>query len=96
MTIRGDAHWLRLAQAADLWYQGGGAFQPWTFGYAGRPSGGRRELARLLDISADWQINARLSAGAYFAHAHGGPVTASIYPQGKNANLSFLELTYRF
>ena len=35
LTIRADVHSLRLADANDLWYQGGGAFQPRTFGYVG-------------------------------------------------------------
>jgi hypothetical protein len=96
LTLRSDFHWLRLAQAADLWYQGGGAFQPWTFGFSGRPSNGKRWLARLFDISAEWQVNARVSAGIYFAHAQGGQAAESIYPQGKNANYGFLELTYKF
>jgi hypothetical protein len=96
LTIRGDAHWLRLDQAADLWYQGGGAFQPWTFGYAGRASGGHRGLANVYDAGADWQINTQVSAGVYFAHAHGGPAADSIYLTGTNANFGFVELNYKF
>ena len=96
LTLRSDFHWLRLAHAADLWYQGGGAYQPWTFGFSGRPSNGNRWLARLFDVSSDWQVNAHISAGIYFAHAQGGQVVESIYPQGKNANYGFLELTYKF
>jgi hypothetical protein len=51
ITIRSDIHGLWLANKNDLWYSGGGAFQPWTFGFNGRPSNGdgpgdtlRREL----------------------------------------------------
>jgi hypothetical protein len=29
-------HSIRLATGNDLWYQGGGAFQPATFGYVSR------------------------------------------------------------
>ena len=36
ITVRSDIHSLRLANRNDLWYSGGGAFQPWTFGYTGR------------------------------------------------------------
>jgi hypothetical protein len=96
LTLRGDVHWLRLANAADLWYQGSGAFQPWTFGYSGRPSNGNRWLSRLYDISADWPVNQGLSVGVYFAHAQGAQVIESIYPQGRNANYGFIEMTYRF
>lgn len=38
VTLRADVHTLRLADRNDLWYSGGGAFQPGTFGYTGRPS----------------------------------------------------------
>jgi len=96
LTLRSDAHWLRLAEAEDLWYLGGGAFNPWVFGYVGRPSGGTRNLATLLDISANWSINPRVSVGAYFGHAFGGSVTKSIYPEGNEANYGFVELQYRF
>jgi hypothetical protein len=96
LTMRSDFHWLRLAHGADLWYQGGGAFQPWTFGFSGRPASGNRWLARLFDISAEWQVNPHLSTGVYYAHAHGAQVTESIYPQGKDANYGFLEITYKF
>jgi hypothetical protein len=33
LAIRSELHALRLASARDLWYGGGGAFQPSTFGY---------------------------------------------------------------
>src|SRR5712691_8731203 len=36
VTIRTDVHSLRVANGNDLWYSGGGAFQPSTFGYTGR------------------------------------------------------------
>lgn len=35
LLTRTDVHALRLADEHDLWYQGGGAFQPRTFGYVG-------------------------------------------------------------
>ncbi len=96
VTLRSDFHWLRLAKAADLWYQGSGAFQPWTFGYGGKPSGGSHGLAKAFDAGTDWQIIKQLSASIYFGHAHGGPVAAGIHPQGKNANFGFIEATYKF
>ena len=96
LTLRSYAHWLRLAHGSDLWYQGGGAYQPWTFGFSGRPGNGNRWLVRLYDTSADWQINKRVSAGIYFAHAQGCQVMESIYPKGKNANYGFIEATYKF
>jgi hypothetical protein len=96
LTLRTDVHGLRLTNRNDLWYQGGGAFQPWTFGYVGRPSNGNRGLATLYDVSADWEIASRVVLGGYFGRAIGHSVIRSIYPNGKNANLGYVELGYRF
>jgi hypothetical protein len=38
LSLRSEGHTLRLASASDLWYSGGGALEPKTFGYTGRPS----------------------------------------------------------
>ena len=96
VTIRGDVHSLKLANANDLWYSGGGAFQPWTFGYTGRPSNGQNGLATLFDISADYAVNAHFSVSAYLARADGKSLVQTIYAVGKNAEFRYLELAYRF
>ena len=94
-TIRADIHSLALANRNDLWYSGGGMFQPWTFGYTGRPSNGQTGLATLFDASADYNVNSHASIGVYYGHAAGKLVVQSIYPNGKNANFGYLELTFR-
>jgi hypothetical protein len=49
LALRSEVHILRLASASDLWYSGGGAFQPKTFGYTRRsPSNGNRGAAQCL------------------------------------------------
>lgn len=96
LTVRSDIHSLRLANRNDLWYSGGGAFQPWTFGYTGRPSNGQSGLATLVDLSADYTVNRHVAIGTYYAHAAGKLVAQSIYPQGKNANFGLLELMFKF
>ena len=96
LTLRTDVHSLRLANKNDLWYQGVGAFQPSTFGYTGRPSNGHSGLATLYDASADYGVNARLSIGAYYSLASGKLVTQSIYPNGTDAHLGYVELLVRF
>lgn len=96
VTIRSDVHSLRLANRNDLWYSGGGACQPWTFGYTGRTSNGQLGLATLYDVSADYNVNAHVAIGTYYGHAAGKLVMQSIYPLGKSANLGFLELTFKF
>lgn len=95
VTIRADAHHLSLASANDLWYSGGGAFQPWTFGYQGRPSNGHTDLANLYDSSLDYTFNHAASVGFYYGYAQGGDVIKAIY---KNADgqFGFIELNYRF
>ena len=52
-------------------------------------------LATLFDISADYNVNPHASIGLYYGHAAGGLVVQSIYPNGKNANFGYLELTFR-
>ncbi|MCX6625809.1 MAG: alginate export family protein [Acidobacteria bacterium] len=95
VTVRSDLHSLRLANRNDLWYSGGGAFQPWTFGYTGRTSNGQTGLATFYDVSADYNVNAHLSIGTYYGRAAGKSVVQAIYPQGRNANFGFLELLFK-
>jgi hypothetical protein len=95
LTIRTDVHSLALANRNDLWYSGGGVFQPWTFGYTGRPSNGHSSLATLFDGSADYNVSTHASIGLYYGYAAGKLVIQSIYPNGKNASFGYLELTFR-
>ena len=62
LLVRSEGHALRLASGSDLWYSGGGAFQPQTFGYQGRPANGSRSLANVWDISGDYQITRSFGA----------------------------------
>jgi len=96
VTIRTDVHSLRLTRTSDLWYQGGGAFEPSTFGYAGRPSNGSSALATLVDASVDAAINSRVSVGAYLGYASGGRVIESLYGSEKSGRFGYLELLLRF
>lgn len=96
LALRSEVHALRLANAADLWYLGGGAFQRKTFGFTGRPSNGFRSLANVWDISADYQIAASLSTTIYYGHAWGKSVINAIYPQDKNGQLLYLETNFHF
>ncbi len=96
LTIRSDVHGLWLSSSHDLWYTGGGAFQPWTFGFQGRPSNGKTKLANLYDISADYNWRHGLSLGLYFGYAQGGDVIKAIYPKSPNGALGYTEVNYRF
>ncbi len=96
LLLRSEAHALRLANANDLWYSGGGAFQPKTFGYTGRPSNGFRGLGNVWDLSADYQLTKSFGTTFYYGHAWGKSVIAKIYPNDANGQLIFLETNYHF
>jgi hypothetical protein len=96
LTLRSEGHWLWLASRNDLWYSGGGAFQPHSFGYTGRPANGNRGLADVWDLSADYTVSRHWALGLYYGHAWGGGVMKSIYPSGPNSDFGYSELTFRF
>lgn len=96
LSLRTEAHALRLARASDFWYSGGGAFQPQTFGYTGRPSNHNRGLANVWDLSGDYAFTRSVSATLYYGHAWGKGVIASIYPKDANGQFVFLETNVHF
>jgi len=96
VTVRSEFHALRLANRRDLWFLGGGAFQPWSFGYIGRNTGGARSLANQWDSSVDWNVNAHWAVVGYAGYADGKAAMQTIYPKGPNGKFGYLELTYRF
>ena len=96
ITIRSDIHSLRLAEATDLWYAGGGAFEKTSFGYAGRPSGGATSLATIYDVSLDFTINPHWTIGTYLGDARGTTVIRNIYPTGPNSLFAYGEVTYNY
>ncbi len=95
VSIRADAHGLRLAQSQDLWYSGNGAYEIHNFGFTGRPSNGHSNLANLYDISVDYQAYHALTLSLYFAYADGGDVISAIY-RGHEATFAYAEATYHF
>lgn len=96
LGFRSEVHTLRLANASDLWYSGGGAFQPKTFGYTGRPSNGNRGMANVWDASVDYQFTRSFSSTFYYGHAWGKGVISSIYPKDANGQLIFVETNFHF
>ncbi len=96
LELRSDLHFLQLTSSSDLWYQGGGAFDHFVFGYTGRASGGHNSFATLADISSDYQIIPSLALNLYYAHSYGKSVIAADYPAGKSANFGYLELVYKW
>lgn len=96
LTIRSDGHSLWLTSRKDLWYLGGGAFQPRTFGYQGRSGGGLRGLANLWDASADYNIGKHWALNLYYGHAWTKGAIRSVYPNARGADFGYTELQYRF
>ena len=96
VVVRSELHAIRLANAQDLWYSGGGAFQPKTFGYTGRTSAGNRSLANVWDISMDLPLKYGFSFTAYYAHAWGKSVISSIYSADTNAQFGCVETNFHF
>jgi hypothetical protein len=95
-TISSEFHSLALANANDLWYSGGGAFQPWTFGYTGRATGGAKALANLYDTSLGVRMRPNVILTLYTGYAEGRAAIATVYPKGHNSALGYAELEYRF
>jgi len=96
VTFRSDYHDVWLSNSHDLWYGGGGAFQPWTFGYLGRPSNGLSKLADIYDISGDFRLNKQVALGLYMGYAQGGAVVRKIFPSGPDSKFGYIEMNYTF
>jgi hypothetical protein len=95
VTLRTDYHWLSLTERRDLWYAGGGATNAKIFGFAGAPSGGHRELAHLVDLSATVSLHQYVSLGLYYGHAFGRSVVRASFADA-DADYGFAELTFRY
>lgn len=96
VTISSEFHALRLSSANDLWYSGGGVFQPWTFGYTGRSTAGRSSLGNLYDTSVEVRPGRKTTVTTYFGYTQGLASMEQIYPADKDARFGYLELAYRF
>lgn len=96
ITTTSEFHSLSMQNANDLWYQGGGAFQPWSFGYVGRPVSGQKSLANLYDTQVEYRMNPRFTFLAYYGYAQGLAAMRAVYPLGKNGSFGYGEVLIRF
>lgn len=96
ITVSSEFHALRLTNPNDLWYAGGGVFQPWTFGYTGRSTSGRRSLGNLYDTSVEYRPSRKVTLTAYLGYTQGLATMEQIYPEDKDGRFGYLELFYRF
>jgi hypothetical protein len=95
-SVRAEAHKLSLASATDLWYAGGGAYNKTVFGFQGRPSGGKDDLATLLDIGADRGFGPLTTIGVYVGTVLAGDVVKNVHPAADDGHFIYLEMTRRF
>lgn len=96
VTVSSEFHALRLSDANDFWYSGGGAFQPWSFGYTGRATSGKRSLGNLYDTGIDYRVNRRLTLSGYLGYTQGLAAMEQIYPNGKDGRFGYLEFLHKF
>ena len=96
VTVTSEYHSLRLTEANDFWYSGGGAYQPWSFGYTGRSTSGRRSIGNLYDTSLEYRVHPKLTMTGYFGYTQGLAAMKQIYPLGKDAKFGYVEGLYRF
>ncbi len=96
LSLRTDLRKLELAEAADLWYAGSGAFRRrGNFGYGGRPSNGETQLATLVDLGVTWDPSALATFHVYAGHAFAGEVVQAIYPD-RSGQFGYAEVTLKF
>ena len=96
VTISSEFHSLRLSSRNDLWYSGGGVYQPWTFGYTGRSTSGKRSLGNLYDASAEYRISRKITVTEYLGFTQGLAAMEQIYTKGKDGEFGYVEFLYRF
>lgn len=96
ITVSSEFHSLRLSNANDLWYVGGGVYQPWTFGYTGRSTSGRRSLGNLYDTSFEYRATRHATFTAYLGYTQGLAAMEQIYPEGKDGRFGYLEALLHF
>ena len=98
LLIRTDVHFLDLNEEDDRWYMGAGATREHgnIFGYIGRPSFGKSNLATVFDLMAVYNVNKYISLNAYYGHAWGDDVIENIYRRDDDADFFFFEMALKF
>jgi hypothetical protein len=96
VTTSSEFHSLKLSSGNDLWYAGGGAYQPWTFGFSGRATGGATSLGDLWDTNVEYRFNRYFTFTGYLGYLEGMSVMRTIYPAGKDARMGLVEVLFKF
>lgn len=95
LWLRTELHKVKLHGHNDLWYQGSGAYQNTSFGFAGLPAKAQGGLADFLDLSVDYQATNGLGISAYIG-ALSGKATLTELVRGRKAGMAYLEFRYQF
>lgn len=91
-ALRADVRRFHLNTANDLYYAGNGVTQNrGTNGFAGRPSGGTRDIGTLLELQYDHRLDACNIVRVHYAHAFGGSVVRASYPEQTQGSLFYVE-----
>jgi len=83
-------HWFALASRDDEKYSGSGAYNQDTFGYAGVPSRGQRDVGHELDVVGTFSLHRHVQLKAGYAHLFGGDVLAG--PETRDTEWAFAQL----
>jgi hypothetical protein len=94
--IRMDTHILKLNESNDKWYAGAGATKKrGVFGYAGRPSQGEDDLAKLFDFTLIYKLNKYLKSLVYYSHIFGDDIIEKTF-RNDDADFFYVELKFSF
>jgi len=98
VILRTDLHFLRVNETNDRWYMGAGATKEDgnIFGYIARPTGGDAALAKVLDVTAIFNVNEHVACNAYYGHVWGGDIIENVYGTDDDADMFFFELNLKF
>lgn len=94
LQVQASMHGLWLDSSQDLWYAGGGEYDNHYFGYTGRPTFGHAYLGTLADWQLTWKVNEQVSTQIYYGHIFGGNVIGSVYPNGREGDFGYVQMTF--
>ncbi|RKY26650.1 MAG: hypothetical protein DRP79_04510 [Planctomycetota bacterium] len=98
LMLRTDYHILRLNEEDDRWYMGSGPTQDngRIFGYIGRPTHGKDNLAQEIDILVNYAVNPHISLLFSYSHIFGGNVVEEVYSEDDDADYLSIGILFKF
>lgn len=98
LTLRLDAHDLRLTEGRDRWYAGAGATRQrgTIFGYGARPTGGASELGRVVEVGASYAPRPWAKLSTFYGRIFGREAVKASFARDDDLDFFYLELTLRW